>query len=149
MIDRLLRFIEGRELPKATPSEEDIRIAVAALLVETARMDRSFGDAERSVIANLLTSRFELDPAAVASLIQQADDRVGDLVQYFPFTHNINQMMNPQAKAEFIEMLWRVAYADGKLDAYEDQLIRQIAGLIHVPDRDRMLARQRALKSDS
>ena len=42
-------------------------------------------------------------------------------------------------------MLWTVAYADGVLDQYEDTLLRQIAGLIHVPDRDRAIARQRAL----
>jgi uncharacterized tellurite resistance protein B-like protein len=149
MIDRLLRLLEGRESPNAAPTDEDLRIAVAALLVETARMDQSFGDAERAVIASLLTNRFGLPAAAVSSLIQRADRRVGDSVQYFPFTHNINQKMTPQEKAEFVEMLWRVAYADGVLDPHEDQLIRQIAGLIHVPDRDRMLARMRALKTDS
>jgi len=148
MIDRLLRLLDGRESPNTTPSDEDLRIAVAALLVETARMDQRFGDAERTVIASLLTKRFGLPAASVSSLIQRADKRASDLVQYFPFTHNINQKMTQQEKAEFVEMLWRIAYADGVLDPHEDQLIRQIAGLIHVPDRDRMLARKRALKTD-
>ncbi|MES0403732.1 MAG: TerB family tellurite resistance protein, partial [Hyphomicrobium sp.] len=39
-----------------------------------------------------------------------------------------------------------VAYSDGVLDPYEDALVRQIAGLIHVPDRERGLARRRALE---
>jgi uncharacterized tellurite resistance protein B-like protein len=69
MIDRLLRLLEGRESPNAAPTDEDLRIAVAALLVETARMDQSFGDAERAVIASLLTNRFGLPAAAVSSLI--------------------------------------------------------------------------------
>ena len=42
-------------------------------------------------------------------------------------------------------MLWDVAYADGVLDPEEDLLIRRIAGLIYVSDRDRVLARQRVL----
>ena len=42
-------------------------------------------------------------------------------------------------------MLWTVAYADGVLDPEEDMLVRQIAGLIHVPDKERGLGRQRAL----
>ena len=42
-------------------------------------------------------------------------------------------------------MLWEVAYADGVLDPEEDAMIRKIAGLIYVEDRDRMLARQRVL----
>ena len=28
--------------------------------------------------------------------------------------------------------LWRVAYADGKLDKYEENIIRRIADLIHI-----------------
>jgi uncharacterized tellurite resistance protein B-like protein len=36
-----------------------------------------------------------------------------------------------------------VAYADGVLDPEEDLLIRRIAGLIAVEDRERVLARQR------
>jgi uncharacterized tellurite resistance protein B-like protein len=111
-------------------------------------MDQRFGDAERAVIASLLTKRFGLPAVSVSSLIQRADKRASDLVQYFPFTHNINQKMTQQEKAKFVEMLWRIAYADGVLDPHEDQLIRQIGGLIHVPDRDRMLARKRALNTD-
>ena len=42
-------------------------------------------------------------------------------------------------------MLWRIAYANGNLDPFEDQLIRQVAGLLHVPDRDRMDAKRRVL----
>jgi uncharacterized tellurite resistance protein B-like protein len=42
-------------------------------------------------------------------------------------------------------MLWKVAYSDGILDPYEDMLLRQIAGLIHVSDQERGSARKRAL----
>ena len=44
-------------------------------------------------------------------------------------------------------MLWELAYVDGDLDAAEDMLIRRIAGLIHVEDRDRMEAKQKILKN--
>jgi uncharacterized tellurite resistance protein B-like protein len=48
-------------------------------------------------------------------------------------------------RVRILEMLWEVAYADGALDPEEDALLRRIAGLIHVSDRDRGLARQRVL----
>jgi uncharacterized tellurite resistance protein B-like protein len=146
MFDRLLQLLEGREVPAATPSEDDLRLAVAALLVEAARMDRSFGDEERNAVLDLLSRRFGLSGSELSALVERADVRVSDTVQYFPFTHNINQLMSAAEKVEVIEMLWRVAYADGALDPHEDQLIRQIAGLIHVPDRERMLARKRVLE---
>jgi uncharacterized tellurite resistance protein B-like protein len=53
--------------------------------------------------------------------------------------------MSPEERVELIEMLWGVAYADGVLDPEEDLLVRRIAGLIHVDDRERVLARQRVL----
>jgi len=44
-----------------------------------------------------------------------------------------------------MEMLWEVAYADGRLHEYEASLARQVAGLIHVSDRDNGAARKRVL----
>ncbi len=145
MIDRLLEMLSGRHKPEAGASPDDQRLAVAALLVEAARMDQNFDDGERDTIANLLKDRFELTSADATELINKADGKVQDTAQYFPFTHHINQTMSETEKVEVIEMLWQVAYADGTLDEHEDQLIRQLAGLIYVTDRDRMQARKRAL----
>jgi uncharacterized tellurite resistance protein B-like protein len=145
MIDRLLGLLKGQEPPSAQDTQNELNLAVAALLVEAARMDQEFGSEERATILKLLEERFGLSAAEAQSLIEAADARVQESAQYFPFTHNINQAMTAEERIQVIEMLWSVAYADGTLDPYEDQLIRQIAGLIHVTDRDRMLARQRAL----
>jgi len=123
-----------------------LETAVAVLLVEAARMDSTFGMDERKVIETLLAQRFRLSAPEVAALLARAETTVADTTQYFPFTHHINQQMTEAEKSEVIEMLWRVAYADGELDPHEDALIRQIAGLIHVTDRERAFARQRALE---
>ncbi|MGQ0752347.1 MAG: TerB family tellurite resistance protein [Betaproteobacteria bacterium] len=42
--------------------------------------------------------------------------------------------------------MWRIAYADGKLDPYEDHYVRKIAHLLYVPNTECMLARGRAAK---
>jgi len=39
--------------------------------------------------------------------------------------------------------LWEVAYSDGVLTGDEDALIRRVAGLIYVSDRDRGEAKRR------
>jgi len=145
MIDRLLDFLTGREAPKFGSSRDELQIAVAALLIEAARMDRVFDAGERATIERLLTERFELDPEAVRSLIEDAQRRIDFTAQYFPFTREI---LSREQRIDIIEMLWKVAYADGVLDPHEDALLRQVAGLIHVEDRDRGLARMRALGQD-
>jgi len=145
MFDQLLKLITGDDAHPAETAAADQRVAVAALLVEAARMDQTFGTEERDTIARLLTQRFELSAEESAKLIETADEKLAATAQYFRFTHELNTNMTAAEKIEVIEMLWSVAYADGELDAHEDQLIRQVAGLIHVTDRDRMLARKRAL----
>lgn len=150
MIDKIKQLLSGSVESAGAEGDDgdDARAAVAALLVEAGRMDQNFSDEERGVVTSLLTARFELSEADANDLIDDAEKRASASAQYFPFTHRINQSMSDEEKSEVIEMLWSVAYADGTLDPYEDQLIRQIAGLIHVTDRERMLARKRALAKD-
>ncbi|MEO0729597.1 MAG: TerB family tellurite resistance protein [Pseudomonadota bacterium] len=121
-----------------------LEIATAVLLVEAAAMDETFEATERDMIKRLLAERFSLQPEDVASLIGEAEARVADTDQYHPFIDRISKDLSIAERGEIIEMMWRVAYADGEIDTHEDALLRQVAGLLHVPDRDRGLARQRA-----
>jgi uncharacterized tellurite resistance protein B-like protein len=146
MIERLLGFLTGREIPGLDSGADEVQLSVAALLVEAARMDSNFDAAERATIGRLLAERFELSPESVRSLVEQAEQKVQYSAQYFPFTHEICKRLSLEQRVEIIEMLWKVAYSDGVLDPYEDMLLRQIAGLIQVPDKERGLARQRALE---
>jgi uncharacterized tellurite resistance protein B-like protein len=146
MIDRLLNFLTGNEAPAAEPGPDELQLAVAALLIEAARMDDNFDAGERATIERLLAARFDLAPETVHALVESAEQKVSDTTQYFPFTHEITKRLSTEQRVDIIEMMWEVAYADGVLDPHEDMLLRQIAGLIHVPDRDRGEARKRALE---
>jgi uncharacterized tellurite resistance protein B-like protein len=146
MLDRLMEFLSGTDAPSPHAGPDELQLAVAALLVEAARMDDSFGADERAAIERLLAARFDLAPEAVHTLVAAAEQKMDATAQYFPFTHAITTRLSTEQRVGIIEMLWEVAYADGALDPQEDMLLRQIAGLIHVPDRDRGLARKRALE---
>jgi uncharacterized tellurite resistance protein B-like protein len=146
MIDHLLDLPSGRSTPTLAESNDDLEHAVAALLVEAARMDENFDAAERATIERLLAAKFNMEPQAVHSLVEAAERAVQQSTQYFPFTRKINAHLSGDERIHIIEMLWKVAYSDGVLDPYEDMLLRRIAGLIHVTDRDRGLARKRALE---
>lgn len=130
--------------PEAKPPA-DLKVAVAVLLLEAAMRDDSFAPEERAAIARILRESFGLAKDEASQLLAVAEGRVREMVQLHPYTHAIFEQMDPEARIGFIEMLWEVAYADGVLDAEEDAMIRKIAGLVYVEDRDRMLARQRVL----
>lgn len=145
MLDKLMGFLSGDASQAEAASEEELRIAVAALLIEAGKMDERFDAGERRAIRDLLAQRFDLKSSELDQLMVAAEARVDGSEQYYPFTQLICERLSRTERVEIIEMLWRVVYADGVLDTYEDALIRQVAALINVEDRDRAAARQRAL----
>lgn len=138
---QLMNFLKAPEAKRPG----DLRVAVAMLLIEAAHRDDTFDAAERAVIARLLTEKFALSAEECAQLLASAEAAIAGMVQLHPYTHAISGQMAPEERIHLIEMLWEVVYADGVLDPQEDALIRRVAGLIYVTDRDRMLARQRVL----
>ncbi|HSE75177.1 MAG TPA: TerB family tellurite resistance protein [Dongiaceae bacterium] len=146
MIDRVLDFLTGRTALDPAARTDELELAVAALLIEAARMDDTFDAPERAMIERLLAERFDLSPDAVGALVNAAESAVAQSTQFFPFTQQIVKHIDPEDRVQIVEMMWEVAYADGTLDPQEDALLRRIAGLIHVSDQERGLARQRALE---
>lgn len=146
MIDRVLDFLTGRAAPVPSKGDDDFELAVAALLIEAERMDDRFDAAERATIERVLAARFTMSHNEVQELIAAAEEAVKNSTQLFPFTQKIVKTMAPEDRHHILELMWKVAYADGILDPHEDTLLRRIAGLLHVPDRDRALARQRAIE---
>jgi uncharacterized tellurite resistance protein B-like protein len=147
MIGRVLDFLAGRAAPAPARGEHDFELAVAALLIEAERMDDRFDAAERAVIERVLAARFEMGHGQVQELIAAAEAAVKQSTQLYPFTQKIVKTMPPEDRHHILELMWKVAYADGELDPHEDMLLRRIAGLLHISDRDRAEARQRAIEA--
>jgi uncharacterized tellurite resistance protein B-like protein len=141
MFDQLMRLFQA----PAAQLKPDLRLSVAVLLVEAARQDDRFEPAERTVIEQLLMRKFALTQEECVALLAAAEARAGEMVQLHGHTSTIFEAMTPDERIGLVEMLWEVAYADGVLDPEEDLLIRRVAGLIAVSDRDRVLARQRVV----
>lgn len=148
MLDRLKAFLagEGGARDDAAAGIDRVQLATAALLVEAAQMDADFGAEERARITELVERRFDLGEAEGAALMKAARDKVEQSVEVFGFTREIKNALPPEERIEVMEMLWEVAYADGELHDLEASLMRRLAGLLHVTDRDSGLARKRVLE---
>lgn len=146
MIKRLRDFLAGQAAPGPAAGPDELQLAVAALLIEAARMDDDFDAGERVAIERLLTERYHLPAPEMRELMAAAEEAVRGSTQFFPFTRKIVQQIGHEDRAHILEMMWEVAYADGVLDPHEDALLRRIAGLIHVTDQERGAARKRALE---
>lgn len=147
MLNRIRALFAEPEASQ-TASRRDIdekHLAAAALLVEAARMDSHFDDAEAAAIERLLGDRFQLTADEVATLIKEAKDSQAETNQLVHFTQTVKDRFDHDERIEMIEMLWEVAYADGELHDYEANLLRRIGGLLYVSDRERGDARKRVI----
>lgn len=124
---------------------DKLQVATAALLIEAAEMDADFGAEERATISELVERRFGLSPEESHALLQAAGEQVEQSVEVYSFTREIKNAFSPEERTEMMEMLWEVVYADGELHDLEASLMRRLAGLLHVSDRDSGLARKRVL----
>ncbi|WP_297527462.1 TerB family tellurite resistance protein [Thiohalobacter sp.] len=150
MLKRLQRFFDARirgalDSPDPLRHEQGLRLATAALLVEMMRADFDSSETERARILDLLTGRFGLDEVSAAELLELARAEAETAASLFQFTQLIDRHCLPEEKASLIEMLWEVAYADARLDKYEEHLVRKLSDLLHVPHREMLQAKHRVL----
>ena len=123
--------------------DQDLRVATAALLVHAAAIDGDISDAERDKLQNLLKLRFELDDDGAKALIAQATAADDNAVDLYHFTHLLNGSLDGNERLRVIEMMWTIAYADGAVSEFEDNLIWRVADLLSVAAAERIALRHR------
>lgn len=148
MLDRFQKFFGDRMSP--TGADDDahrLRIATCALLLEAAHADREFTREERETVGNLVRRRFDLDADEADALLDLADEErraAGDLHR---FTRLIGENFTRPRKLAVLELLWRVAYSDGVLEAHEDALVHKLGRMLGLR-RDELIALKLRVKGD-
>ena len=118
------------------PSFDTLQISISALLIQTAAYDGVFDDIEKEKIKYLLKKYFDLTDEKLEELFSLSlviNDDSNDIQQ---FTRKLNENLDYDEKLEIIEMMWKIIIADGRIDDYENSLIRKISGLLYVQDSD-------------
>lgn len=119
-------------MPSTEERESALRLATAVLMVDVARADRIFDEAEFHRTLKLIERRFGLTTEEAAQLVNEADEQAVDLVSAYELTEVLHKNLEEEEKARIVGLLWDIAYADGALDKYEDALILKISDLLYV-----------------
>ncbi|MDG2001440.1 MAG: TerB family tellurite resistance protein [Alphaproteobacteria bacterium] len=130
---------------KVESPNDEYKVACTALLCEAASMDGVFDENEKKLILVLIQKQFNVDANEANKIYIEGKNLAENSSQLYGFTRIIKESWEIEKRITLLEMLWELAYVDGELDAAEDMLIRRIAGLIHVEDRDRIEAKQKVL----
>lgn len=131
----------GNDAP-APSAARQLQLAVAGLLHEMMRVDLEEKPEETRTATEALVKMFAMDSSDAQALLDEAGRQ--RLTSYFEPVSVIKQALSQQQRIALVENLWRIAFADAKLDVYEDQFVRKIADLLYVSNTDSMMARQRA-----
>lgn len=126
-------------------SSQDSEVAIAALLVRIARADDRYSDAERRRIEDVLARRRGLARDEAAERRAAAEMIEAEAPDTVRFTRTIKERIDLEDRQNVIAAMWEVALVDGKRSAEEDSMVRLVAGLLGVNDRDSALVRQRVL----
>ncbi len=117
----------------ADDREHTLRVATAALMVEVARADHSFDPQERAALLRLVAERFGLTGDDTAALTDDAALAASESVSVYGFAQRLHESLSEAEKSTVVDLLWQVAYADGRLDKYENALVLKISDLMYVP----------------
>jgi uncharacterized tellurite resistance protein B-like protein len=123
--------------------EEAVRLATAVLVVELVRSDEKERLVESAVAVELLQQRFGLGEEEAQGLCELAEKELEDSVSLHRFTRSLMDDLSEGERVHLIEMLWRVALADDRLDPHEDYFVRKVADLLYVPHRELIRMRER------
>ena len=145
MLDAIKAFFSDKIISRRdlAPSDHQLHLATAAVLLEVGIADFEIAEEELVEIASALKNQFNFSAAETEQLLQLAIKEHQEHSSMHPFLRLINENFSLQQKCDIVEDMWKVAYADERLDKYEEYRIRKIANLLYVPHKDFIRAKLR------
>ena len=105
-------------------------IAVACLLIHSARIDENYTDKEKKIIKDAIIEMGG-EAESIDKIMQDAEEKEKDSNQILDFTREIKNI-NEEDKRIIIEALWDIIYSDEDADMYETNLMRRLSGLLYL-----------------
>lgn len=147
MLKKIQQFFESTFASEEISEEAKhhaTHLAAAGLMVEVMRADFVIDDSERASVQELVRGHFDLSDAEADEILSIAEQSQNATPSLYPMVQTLVQSFSIEERTDIVELLWRVAFADGKLDKYEEACIRKVSDLLYVPHPQFMLAKHRA-----
>lgn len=105
------------------------------LMTEIALADGDFSADEQYHLLQELRSEYQLSETQAQAALKQAQQEVEEAASLQHFTAPLKDLPYPE-KVRLLENLWRLAYADSKLDPHEESMLRKLADLLYISHAD-------------
>jgi uncharacterized tellurite resistance protein B-like protein len=122
--------------------ETKARLAIAALLVRVATIDTDMSEVRAKELHRILKSRFRLDDSSATQLIEDACAAERNAIDLYQFTRLLNEALDDRSRHQVVQMMWEMAYIEGRLNGFEVNVVWRTADLLGVSSRRRVEIRQ-------
>ena len=127
-------FFKKKKITVEQQTSFEIELTAAVLAYEIARSDGEVSEDELLVLMEEIESisaKVGKDKFEILKIIEIYSK---DSISFHEFIEDINDSYSKEEKHSLLEFMWKIAYADGKLDVDEERLIRRVADLIKIKD---------------
>jgi uncharacterized tellurite resistance protein B-like protein len=142
-IKRLLRELNGGDKTSGHFDGDDYRVAAAALMVHEATLDGALTAPAQEKLRALLMAQFSLTEALAGELIEAATIADHEAVDFYHFTSLLMRTLNEEGRARIVEMLWEMAFLNGHVSEFADNVMWRVADLLAISPNERIALRQR------
>ena len=128
------------------PDEHQLRLAAATLMFELIRSDGEVDKSELAYMHDILISEFKLEAAESEALLKLAQESAYNAISLQGFTREICDHWGNEKRIKLLEYMWILALADDRIDPHERHLVRKVAGLLYLNDKEIVIAHENAKK---
>jgi len=129
----MFNFFKKKRTVKQQTSFE-IELTAAVLAYEIARSDGEISKDELSVLMEEIKSISEKVGKDKFEILKIIEIYSKNSISFHEFIEDINKGYSKEEKHSLLKFMWKIAYADGKLDVDEERLVRRVADLIKIKD---------------
>ena len=133
----MFNFFKKEKEEKVSEKEKpnfEIELTACVLAYELARSDGEITEDELSVLMSEIQKIAKKVGKSEKEILNIIEVYSKDSVSFHEFVEDINESYSKQEKLDLLYFMWKMAYADDKLDVDEEKLIRRMANLIKIKD---------------
>ncbi len=144
----MFKFLEkliNDEANQQQVDERDLMVATAGLFLEMVYADFEIHPDEEKQLTDALSNLFDLSPEEINHLLSEAKQTRDQRQDIWQFASLLKDHLDRERRLQILTNLWRIVFADGRVDKYEDALMRKITNLLGL-DHSEMIATKLEVK---
>lgn len=150
MFQRLAEFFKGEvdhllEVEGGEPTPEELRVAVAIILLEMAGRDGDYAPEEVRTIFTTMELQFQMSTEETHSLLNMAENLRSNKERVNEFMGTIRKKFGVKQRELIMAMAWNVVIADGEVEESEERFLEQIRNRLALDVRSAQKAKRMAL----